>query len=60
MEEIEAMITDAKSAIEYLLKQLNIGPDIQGSGEENSVTEFEKDDKGDFYTIRSVSLEVEQ
>ena len=58
MEEVETKITDAKSATEYLLKQLNMGPDIQGSGEENSVTELEKDDKGDFYTIRLVSLEL--
>lgn len=58
VEEVETKITDAKSATEYLLKQLNMGPDIQGSGEENSVTELEKDDKGDFYTIRLVSLEL--
>lgn len=58
VEEVETKITDAKSATEYLLKQLNMGPDIQGSGEENSVTELEKDYKGDFYTIRLVSLEL--
>lgn len=58
VEEVETKITDAKSATEYLLKQLNMGPDIQGSGEENSVTELEKDDKGDFYMIRLVSLEL--